>query len=1090
MARTTILSKAILVLMCVLVLGPVALAQLTNATITGIVTDSSGAAIAGAHVRVHNLNTNASQTAESNGVGIYSVGQLLPGSYSVNTDRDGFRSSVQTGIILTVGQVATLNISLQVGDVKETVTVSGSAELINTTTAEISQVVNEHAISELPLNGRDPSSLVLLTTGMTNVLNTPASATQQGADMPNSTAASSGGGRQGGTYYLLDGAPNMDTYAMLAAPFPNADATQEFRVISNNFDARYGFSPNAVVSIQTKSGANAFHGGAFEFIRNNNLNASNYFSHNIDMLKRNQFGGYVGGPIRKDKVFFFVNYQATRESTAAGSNLIAAPTQAMLNGDFSAVPFALTGGFATVGGLANQIDPSLFDPQVVRLTTTALPLGQDPSTGNVNYIGSVDKQSFDEGTARIDWTINDSQHLFLRSFTQYYLQPGTSVKGNLLAVIPSYPGEYYNEALGHNWMINASTVNSATLFWTGMYVGSSGVSLDSNGNSVCLSKYEQVNEPAGECYLEGLTVGNAFSSNWNDLMNERRTNYGLSDVFTKTAGNHIITAGGNIGNQFAQENTSFPINPIVSFSNSYTGFDLADFLLGKMTNFEQGAGELSSVRGWQLGLFAQDQYRVKPHLTLTFGMRWDPNLPPTSAGGRGSAFHPNQQSTVYPNAPAGMVFLGDKGVNSAFMPTTYNYFQPRVGFSWQPAFLPRTAVRGGFGMFTGPLAYRAYNPLADIAPFSPTFTLNANPQANSYISFDNPWSYAPFNGVSPFPPYASTAYKPPTNSPIQTPVSLSAVFDDNFHLPTTQSWSLSIEQQLSQNIALHVAYVGSESYHQSSQIDQNPGIYAANGVRATYTSFGEINMVKSLGTSPYESLQAGLEKRISHGLQVQSSFTWSKVIDLSSLGATVDSPDIPDPFDMRHNRGISGLNVPFISISNFIYTSPSLQGWNVFAKNVLGNWQLSSIYTLQSGMPFGIVGGENGSNNSGSLQGGDRADVVPGMHACVKCGGKQNWLNHYVSGGAFQPNAPGTFGNSARNLFKSPYINTGDLSIAKNWRWQDRYGFEFRWEMFNAFNHTSYGAPDNSPTDSNFGQIVSTGPIPPRLMQGGLKFGF
>jgi hypothetical protein len=309
-------------------------------------------------------------------------------------------------------------------------------------------------------------------------------------------------------------------------------------------------------------------------------------------------------------------------------------------------------------------------------------------------------------------------------------------------------------------------------------------------------------------------------------------------------------------------------------------------------------------------------------------------------------------------------------------------------------------------------------------------------------------------------------------------------------LATTESWSLSLEQQLMQDMALHLAYVASESYHLTAQIDQNPGIYAQGGTRTTYPEFGEINEVQSLATSSYQSLQAELEKRMSHNLQFQSSFTWSKVIDLTSLGATVNSPNIGDPFDLRHNRGISDLNVPLISITSLIYNTPSLHTWNAVAKNVLGDWQVSTIFTLQSGAPFSIVGGANGSDNSESLQYKDRADVVPGVHACVKCGNKQNWLDHYVSTGAFQPNSPGTFGDSGRNLFKTPHINTDDMAIAKNWQIQERYGLQFRWEMFNAFNHTSYGAPNNNPTSSNFGQILRTGAIPPRVMQGALKFTF
>jgi hypothetical protein len=1086
MEITVLIKRIALTMFCFFALGPMALAQVTNATITGVVSDPGGAAIAGAHVRIQNLSTNTSQSVQTSDSGIYTVGQLLPGTYSVATDKEGFRKSVETGIILTVGQTATLNISLQVGDVKETVTVSGSAELINTTTAEISQVVNQHAIKELPLNGRNPSSLVLLTTGVTNVLNTGGGMLQGETTFPNESGASAGGGRQGSAYYLLDGSPNMDTYLSLAAPFPNPDATQEFRVISNNFDARYGFAPNAVVSIQTKSGSNAFHGGAFEFLRNDALNARDYFSHNLDTLKQNQFGGYLGGPILKNKLFFFANYQATRASLAAGTNSIYTPTQAMLNGDFTAVPVPTDSSCSICG---TKVDPATFNKAAYTIATTALPLGQDPATGLVNYVGPANKTRYDEGTGRFDYVINDKQSLFLRSFTQYFQQIGGAINGNLMAIVPGKLGKYYNEALGHNWTINSTSVNSLTAFWTQMVVNNSGVAKDINGNSVCMSKYINVNERPGHCYLEGFSVNNGFSANYYEPTSEIRTTEGLSDTFTKTMGNHTLSVGVDVKKQFAEENTDYPSTPIINFSNAYTGFAMADFLFGHVNTFEQGAGEIASVKGWQVGLFAQDQYRVKPNFTVTAGVRWDPNLPPASTGGRGSAFHPGQQSQKYPNAPVGMVFPGDPGVNSALMPTTYGYFQPRVGFSWQPSFLQHTSVRGGFGLFTGPLPYSSYNHVADIAPFSPTFILNANAATHNDISFDNPW--ATFQGgVSPFPPFASLAYKPPSDSTFQTPVNLGAVFSNNFRLGMTESWNLSIEQQFSRDVAMHLAYVASESYHQSVILNQNPGIYAQGGTRTTYASFGQILTDTSFATSPYQSLQVGLEKRFSHGFQIQSNFTWSKVIDLAPTGNISFSSGLPDPFDIRHNRGISDLNVPLISVSNFVYTTPSLRGQNFLVKNLLGEWEISGIYTLQTGKPFGIVGGANGSNNSGALQYGDRADVVPTVLPQVHQGSKQYWLNHYVAQGSFQPNALGTFGNSARNLFTAPPTNTADASIAKNWKFQEHYGLQFRWEMFNAFNHTSYNTPNNDPTSSNFGQITSRGPTPPRVMQGGLKFDF
>jgi hypothetical protein len=1078
-------------MVALLAAAPVTFAQVSSAQITGVVTDSSGAALPHAKTLIVSKDTGATRETESNGSGEFNAPALDPGHYRITIESTGFDTYVNENIVLTIGEKKSLSFILSVGKTQQSVAVSTIEPIINTTSGEISQVINQRSITELPLNGRDPSSLVFLTTGVTNVLASPIGLSPGGTAFPTETNASAGGGRQGSTFYLLDGSPNMDTYLPAAAPFPNADATQEFRVLSNNFDARYGYAPGAIVSIQTRNGSNAFHGGAFEFLRNNALNAANYFSHNVDSLKRNQFGGYLGGPIFKDKLFFFANYQGTRASTAAESNVTYTPTPAMLNGDFSAVPFALKGGFTTINGRPNQISPALFSPAAVTITKTALPLGQDPATGQVNFISPSAKTNYDEGTARIDFNINQNQRLFLRSFTQFLDTAGASINGNLMAIVAGQPGRDYNIVLGHSWVINEKTINEASIFWTELAVNSEATPKDINGNSFCMSKYIAVNDIPGHCYLEGLSVSNGFNSGYNAFQSEFRRSFGFNDNLTRTIGKHTLTVGGNLWRQFAQENADYPAAPIVGFSNIYTGFGLADFLLGHVNNFTQGGGEIASVKGWQLGLFAQDQYRLAPNFTLTAGIRWDPNLPPASQGARGAAFRPGQQSQRFPNAPLGLVFPGDSGVDSALMPTTYNYFQPRIGFSWQPKGLPNTAVRGGFGFFTGPIPYSTYNHAADIAPFSPTFNLNASPSTGYNIPFDAPWSTFPGSGgISPFPPFASVGYQPPTNSTFQTPVSLGAVFAPNFRASMTQSWNVSVDQQFQGDIALHLAYVGSETYHLPTIIDNNPGIFANAGQRTNYPLFGEILTETSLGTSPYHSLQASLEKRFSHGIEARTNFTWSKVMDLSATGNLAVQGGLPNPFDIRFNRGISQLNVPFVSTTNFVYVSPSLEHLNRIERLALGDWQLSAIVTLQSGQPFGISGGQNGSNNSGAQQYADRADSVPGVIPQVHQGSRDTWLNHYVSAGSFQPNAPGTFGNTARNPFIGPGISTTDASLSKNFKFERGINFQFRWEMFNAFNHTSFGLPNNDPTSSNFGQITSIGAIAPRVMQAGAKLTF
>jgi Carboxypeptidase regulatory-like domain len=1061
-------------------------AQVSSAQITGVVTDSSGAVLSGVSLQIVNQGTNAIRNAQTNQSGDFIVPALEPGDYRITVEASGFRKVVIDHVTLNVGDKKALKFTLQVGATQQSVTVTSGGELINATSAEISTIINEQEVKELPLNGRDPSSLVLLTTGVTNVLNTSAGVLQ--ASIPTETAASAGGGRQGSTYYLLDGVPNMDTYVLAAAPFPNADATQEFRVISNNYDAQYGFSPSAVVSIQTKSGTDVLHGTVFEFIRNNDLNAGNYFTHLVDPLKRNQFGGGIGGPLLKHKLFFFANYQATRASEASSTNTTFTPTETMLHGDFSAVPQPLTGPFHTVNGVPNQVDPSLFSPGSLALAHV-MPVGQTPGSGAVNYVGPGYKISYDEGTARIDYALSDRQHVTLRSFILNYNSPSVTIPGNILATSLNPAGEngrFYNEVLSHTWTISPTLVNVFEGSWTRMDAGFGGVVKNADGSPFCLSQIINIASP-GQCYINNLAAANGFSTPAAQPYTYHRISWGFSDSITKTIGNHLLSGGVDAYHQLAHEVSSWPSYPGVYFSGYATGFGLADFLLGDVSTFQQGGGEVNVEQGWLLGAYAQDQYHVRQSLTVTAGVRWEPTLPAVIDGGHGAAFVPGQQSQRFPNAPVGMVFIGDPGIPAGLMPSNYNVLEPRIGIVYQPRSMPNTAFRAGFGTFVAPMQYSEYSPFGDVPPFDPTYTLNATP-ANP-ISFDNPWTgFAATGGKSPFPPFASASAQPPKDSQFLTPVTIPGTFSRNFKLGATQSWNASIEQQFRGDIAMHLAYVGSQSYHQSTPLDLNPGIYADQGARSTYPQMGPILEMMTAGTASYHSLQASLNKHLSHGLQFQSSFTWSKGIDLSSIPSLAWTGGIADPFDLNHNRGISNLNFPLISITSFIYQTPGLKSSGMLTKNIFGSWQLSTIWTLQSGQPFGIVGGD-GNNNSGALQYGDRADLT-GQPYNVRQGSKVQWINQYFNPAAFQANAPGTFGNSPRNLFQAPGTNTADVGIDKDWQIQEKYDIQFRWEMFNAFNRPSFGIPNNDPSSSNFGQITNIGVTPPRVMQGALKFSF
>ncbi len=1106
--------------------GMRAYAQGTSGSLTGEVTDSTGAVIPAATVTLTNLGTNYSQIQRTDSAGVYLLKPVEPGSYLLTITAPGFTKYAQTGIVIHANEYATQDVHLQVSATGETVSVTADAELINTTTPELGMTVNQTSVTQLPLNGRDPSNLVWLAPGVINA-NLGNSYTQSGFSFPNETDAAASGGRQGSTYYILDGAPNMDTYLGRAAPFPNADATQEFTIITNNFSAVYGFAPGAVVSIQVRSGSNNIHGGLFEFLRDNDFNAKDWSTGEINPLHQNQFGAYAGGPILKNKLFLFGNYQGTRSAAASSENQTYVPTAAMLAGDFSGITTALCPGgesavcpFTTINGKQNQLDTASgysYNTIALQIVKDALPqvgktgvstTGCTPSeitAGCIEYTSAAIINNYDEGTGRLDFDVSNAQRLSLISFVNNLVQPSGDTPGNVLSMLPlatwqytfAEKMQYYNETLNHTWTISPTMVNVASVFWTQMAAHNGSAALTADNKPFCWSNYINVTELPGSCYLEGFEVDSGgFESGWYEPSQEERTTYGLYDNFSKTLGRHTIQVGANLQHQFAEEFTQYPTEPELDWNGSYTGNGLADYLVGDLYKFTQGAGEVSPVSGWQPGFFGQDLYRLRPNISLTLGLRWDPNLPPQITAGRAAAWVPGQQSTVYPNAPAGLVFPGDTGIGKGLMRTTYGYWEPRLGVAWQPKSFPKTAFHAGFGLFTQPMIYSTYNHTVDNAPFAPTFT----PQGTSTtpLNFANPWStFTGTGGVSPFPPFASATYKPSSNVTFASGLEIPATIAPNFKLGVTQAWNLSVEQGLVSNMVFRLAYVGTETYHQSTIIDENPGVFygagnANNGIRALAPTFGgNILDTVSPGTASYNSLQGTIEQKLSHGLQFQSNLTWSKAMDdTSSSNISFGYNAIGDPYDLGWSRGVSSQNFPIVWVSNFVYTSPALRGHNLLMREALGNWEVSGIYNWFSGAGLTISGGANSSNNSFSDQYEDRADRVPGQSLNVKQGSRAHWLGEYFNTAAFTPNALGTFGDSGKNIMRAPHTTYGDAGIDKNWQIAERYGVQFRWEFFNVFNHPSFGSPGTTLTWSNFGVISGTGSEPPRVMQGALKFSF
>lgn len=1079
-------SLAVLVILCG---APVLLAQGGRASVAGVVRDSTGAIIPDATVTAVHTGTRLTASAKTGELGSFVIPLLPVGTYDVSVKKDGFRTETRSGVILTADQAATLDFAMSLGAVSDEVRVSADAEMIATQNASLGQVIQETSIVELPLNGRNPASLVLLTPGMIDVLGTGGGVHQGYTTFPTEEGASANGGRQGSTLYLLDGALNMDNYHLLAAPFPNADATQEFRVLGNNFEAQYGFAPGAVVSIVTKSGTNSLHGGAFEFLRNGVLNARDFFQPVRDELKRNQYGASLGGPIKKDKIFFFGNYQGTKERRSVGGSTAFVPSDAMLQGDFSAFSKA---GITILDPDTGQpapngyISPSRFSPAAMKIAES-LPRTPDP-LGKVTVSGFSNVQDYNEFTAKGDVNHGSNHRFSGRAFFNDFAQPEQTK--SLLNSDRSWLARWQNYAGNYTWTASPTLLNNIVVAYSRLNSNSLSGLRDKDGKRICYSQLIEVADPPNSpCSIEALWVGGSFGfgQNFNGL---NRWTWSVADSVTKSKGRHLVVAGVDVLRQYWDLGTDWLALPIISFDGGVTGHELADFLVGRVTGYTQGGGEYQRLHATQFGAYVQDQIRVKSNLTMSLGVRYEPFLAPVPSSGRIPVFEPGQQSKRYPNAPTGVVYPGDPGVPDAGVPSGYNYFNPRVGVAWRPDRLKNTSVRAAFGIFTAPVDYSSWNHSADSSPFSTTYDLTRYDPSIGRIDFDHPWAnYSPTGGKSPFPPFPDPGSSPPSSTAFTTPMYFQAGFNPNFKVARNLSWNLSVEHQFGSNWLVRGAYVASETYHLINAIERNPGFYSANGARILYPSFSSVLEMASWATSNYQSGQFTVEKRFSKGLQFQSNYTYSKSLDSASIGTLAFTGSVADPFNMRNNRGWSAFNFPHVWVNNFVWELPQLSGANPFAKQVIGGWQLSGIWRMQSGAPFGIRPG-SGGNRSLAQIGGDRADYVPGQSISVHQGSKDDWLNQFFSTGAFAPNAPGTFGNTPRALFQGPRTDSWDLGLSKNFRFKERYRLQFRWEMFNAFNTPSFSNPVNSVTSAQFGQILSTGSVPPRVMQGALKMYF
>jgi len=1090
------------------------------ARISGTVIDQTGAAIPGATVTATRLSTGEKSTVTSNGGGEYVFPSLAPAEYSVGVTAGGFSSFLQKSVVLQADQAITVNATLSVGSSTQVVNVDTAPPQVDTTTGTLSQVIDEKRVNDLPLNGRNAATLTTLVPG---VVVAPSANIDQGQTktFPVVAAVTINGTRANQINYMLDGGNNVDEYTNVNAPFPMPDSLQEFSVQTSNYNAEYGQNAGGVVNIITRGGQQKFHGSAFEFVRNRVFNAANYFSYvngkkTVDPLKRNQFGGTFGGPViiphvynGRDKSFFFFGVQATRLRTNGVGGTAFLPTPAQLGGTFTGVaspilnpktlaPYPCTPTGSTYTCTINPNDYNKSSLALLKYLPTIS--GND---GTFQFF-RPSKQNFIEYTARGDQSIGSKDHLLLRYFYDSFDNAGVLDTTNLLSYSDQAAIRYHNALISETHTFTDRILNNFSLSYQienaarGPLPGAPNV--NDLGVNIWQPAFKQINQ---------IQVAGFFTIGDNPAATFRRNNYTLTDDLHWVVGSHSLGFGFHgelakvdVDNQFQQPGI-FVFNSNASITNQ-----LAGFLLGGLTNFQQASGQYFNNRYHVTGYYAQDSWKVNRRLTINYGVRYEPFSPQHEKFNRQGMFSAAARasgtvSTTHPTALAGLLFPGDSGFVENMVNPIYTHFMPRFGFAWDPFGDGKTSIRGGGGQFFDTRLPGVFdNIFANSVPYVASVNVQFLPTA--LADFSNP--YARVSGGNPFP-----APQPPPPSYFTTANYQSSgysTFDPTtYKLPVTYSWNLAVEQQHTNKLSSRVAYVGSRSNHQYVPSDINPTfnqgpnlgrrIYFSTNNIQNYTQ--QIALVDSGGNAIYHSLQASLQNRVSDGLTFFLNYTWSKAIDNFPFGASATavvpgsgySLPIYESNFKRLDYGPSDYDHRNVISFSYVWQTPKFTGGNAFARYVVNGWQTNGIFFFRSGNPVTVTGAGNSGTNLGRERGVWKGGNPYGGNACgsvtTACKSYLNTAN-FTTNPSYTVNLPLSYGNVVKGSFVGPQYVDWDVSVMRYFPVHEALQFQFRAEYFNVLNHTNFGDPNASVTNGAFGRITSASD--PRIGQLSLKLLF
>jgi Carboxypeptidase regulatory-like domain/TonB dependent receptor len=1096
--------------------------------ISGTVKDETGAVVPGVQVTATQTATGVKRTAQTDEAGGYLLINLPLGPYRLDATKMGFRTYVQTGIELQVSSTPEIAITLGVGQVTESVQVEANASQIETRSVGVGTVIENQRILELPLNGRQPTDLITLSGAAVQTGTSPAYGMRTGA-----LISVAGGGIEG-VQYNLDGAPHLNALDGTGMPLPFPDALQEFKLSTSAQDASTSGHSGAVVNSVTKSGTNALHGDVFEFLRNYAVNARDFFATGQDGLKRNQFGGVIGGALKKDKLFFFLGYQGTTVRQTPISSLAVVPTAQMLQGDFTAFASAACNNNSAITLKAPFVNQgpdasgnTIWKAPVTSLSAAALNIASRLPTAlnscGRTLFGNITHENDHQAPVRIDYQINDKQTLFARyMITQQQLTVPFSLSKNPLdEATPGFDDRSQSLVLGHTYVLSASMVNSLRASVNRIAALKPGADMF-GAPDVKINMYSYLPN-----YLQMVVTGNFTLGSTTKYAFDYQTSFGANDDFSIVHGSHLFAFGGyytRAANWLLAQAFS---DGQFQFGNT-SGTTMSDFLLGRVSSLRQANPNPLNTRQNFFALYAQDTWKITPRLTLNYGVNWAPFF--AGAFPQGDTYNFNiagfkagTRSTVIPNAPPGFTYPGDPGFNgNSGINSHWKNFDPRVGIAWDPKGDGKTVIRAGGGIGHDFMTQNMMINNESAAPFRLTVI-------SSGVSLDNPYANYP-GGKTPFP------FNYDKSNPVFPAYGTYLPVPPNLNTTVQYSWNLSLQRQITQSWFASATYLGNHITHIWNAVELNPGTFISGNCGAGQfglaaaglctqasnlnqrrvlnlavpgTQLGYLTQYDDGGTQGYNGLLLTSTWRLHNNVSVNANYTWSHCIGLPLI--TLLNPGanyIHQGFGQ--NSGVANRNADVgdcaqdrRQVANITLVAQTPKFANRIARIAGSGWTFASTVVARSGAPLTIVTGATdaatgfGGNSPGTQRPNllltDTASPTQGQ----SCGSPGAFCVQWLNPKAFAAPTLGTFGNLGQSSILGPGFWQWDGAVSRQFQVHEGQRVEIRFEGFNITNSFHPGNPGLATGSANTFGVITADATPPaattapaRVMQFALKYVF